>query len=168
VARILNRELMNTMFPTVSRPSAASSHGASPNRARDFAQTAKKSAHPRVLVVDDESLMRWSVAETLGASGYDVAEAEDAAGALQAVSKPASKTAAVLLDLRLPDSNDLGVLSAIRRLSPDTAVIMMTAHETPELGDQALKLGAFAVLHKPFEMGDLGQLVQRALAAHAG
>jgi DNA-binding NtrC family response regulator len=68
----------------------------------------------------------------------------------------------VFLDLRLPDSDDLHVLAAMRRLSPRTPVILMTAHGTPELADAARALGAFAVIDKPFDMGDLGPLAAQA------
>jgi DNA-binding NtrC family response regulator len=68
----------------------------------------------------------------------------------------------VFLDLTLPDSDDLHVLAAMHRLSPRTPVILMTAHATPDLVDAARALGAFAVIDKPFDMGDLLPLAERA------
>jgi DNA-binding NtrC family response regulator len=118
-----------------------------------------------VLVVDDESLVRWSVAETLGAKGYEVSEAADGASAIRAFSGSAPGAAAVILDLRLPDCADLRVLEAIRRLSPTTSVILMTAYDTPEVREEALRLGAFTVVRKPIEMDDVAPLVERALTA---
>jgi DNA-binding NtrC family response regulator len=132
---------------------------------RDFPHAAKKSAVARVLVVDDEALVRWSVAETLLDQGYEVTEAHDAASALRQFSMPLGATDVVLLDLRLPDSDDLHVLSAMHRLAPTTPVILMTAYGTPELFDRARQLGAFTVVNKPFEMDDLAPLIERALAA---
>jgi DNA-binding NtrC family response regulator len=132
---------------------------------RDFPQAAKKSALGRVLVVDDEALVRWSVAETLMDRGYEVTEAHDAASALRQFSMPLGATDLVLLDLRLPDSDDLHVLSAMHRLAPTTPVILMTAYGTPEIFDRARQLGAFTVVNKPFEMNELAPLVERALAA---
>ena len=113
----------------------------------------------RVLVVDDEPLIRWSIAETLGAAGHQVTEAQDAASALRALAD-APDTALVLLDFRLPDSNDLGLLAEIRRIAPATPVIMMTAFGTPDVTAAALKLGASKVLNKPFNMHDLEDLVR--------
>jgi DNA-binding NtrC family response regulator len=113
----------------------------------------------RVLVVDDEPLIRWSIAETLGAAGHQVTEAQDAASALRALAD-APDTDLVLLDFRLPDSNDLGLLAEIRRIAPATPVIMMTAFGTPDVTAGALKLGVSKVLNKPFNMHDLEDLVR--------
>jgi DNA-binding NtrC family response regulator len=113
----------------------------------------------RVLVVDDEPLIRWSIAETLGAAGHQVTEAQDAASALRALAD-APDTDLVLLDFRLPDSNDLGLLAEIRRMAPATPVIMMTAFGTPDVTAGALKLGAVKVLNKPFNMHELERLVR--------
>lgn len=148
-----------------SRRSTRASNG--PTRATpsgDIPQPGEKPARPRVLVVDDEALVRWSVAETLAAQGYDVAEAGDAASAIRTFSEPVAADV-VLLDLRLPDSDDLRVLSMMRRLSPATPVILMTAYGSPEILAEARRLGAFSVVNKPFEMHELAPLVERALSA---
>jgi two-component system response regulator (stage 0 sporulation protein F) len=113
----------------------------------------------RVLVVDDEPLIRWSIAETLGAAGHQVVEAEDAASALQAITA-APHPDLVLLDFRLPDSNDLGLLAKIRQIAPDTRVVMMTAFGAADVTAGALKLGASRVLTKPFNMRDLEDVVR--------
>jgi len=113
----------------------------------------------RVLVVDDEPLIRWSISETLGAAGYQVTEAQDAASALKALADDPDLDL-VLLDFRLPDSNDLGLLAMIRQIAPAAAVIMMTAFGTPDVTAGALKLGASKVLNKPFNMHDLEGVVR--------
>jgi DNA-binding NtrC family response regulator len=122
-------------------------------------------SNPTILVVDDEPLARWSVAETLHESGYGVVEASDGASAIRAISVPGSSADLVLLDLSLPDSNDLDLLAAMHTLRPATPIILMTAHGTDELFEEARQRGAFASVHKPFEMSDLSPLVARALAA---
>jgi DNA-binding NtrC family response regulator len=127
-------------------------------------QCAEKSASERVLVVDDEPLIRWSVAETLADNGYEVLEAVDAASAVRALVNADARVDVVFLDVRLPDCDDLRVLSAFRRLSPRTPVIVMTAYGSPELSVEARRLGAFAVIEKPFEIEALQPLVDRALA----
>jgi two-component system response regulator AtoC len=116
----------------------------------------------RVLVVEDELLIRWSITETLSAAGHIVTQAGDGASAIQALTAGLDVVDAVVLDYRLPDSNDLTLLATIRRLSPQSAVILMTAFGTPEVIQGALELGAFQVIHKPFEMRDLGPLLLKA------
>jgi two-component system response regulator AtoC len=113
----------------------------------------------RVLVVDDEPLIRWSIAETLGAAGHQVIEAQDAVSTLRVLAE-APTPDLILLDFRLPDSNDLGLLAEIRRIVPTTPVVMMTAFGTPDMTAGALKLGASRVLNKPFNMHDLEGLVR--------
>ena len=114
----------------------------------------------RVLVVEDELLIRWSIAETLAHAGHTVIEAEDGATAVMTLSNDAERIDAVVLDYRLPDSNDLTLLATIRRLSPESAVVMMTAFGPPEVTKGAFNLGAYQVLHKPFEMQDLESLLR--------
>src|SRR6266542_908882 len=103
---------------------------------------AKKSGALDVLVVDDELLIRWSLSETLGQAGHAVMEAADGESAIQAL-EAGEKPDVVLLDYRLPDSNDLGLLATIKRMAPNAQVIMMTAFGTPELTKGALELGAY-------------------------
>ncbi len=118
----------------------------------------EKSPPFQVLVVDDESLIRWSLTEVLADSGYLVDEAGDGAAAVGLLSD-GKRFDVVLLDYRLPDSDDLGLLDTIRRMSPTSRVIMMTAFGTPEMVDGALKLGAERVVPKPFDVHDMARLV---------
>jgi DNA-binding NtrC family response regulator len=115
----------------------------------------------RVLVVDDEPLIRWAIAETLGQEGHQVTEAGNAAGAIQALSaRPAPDV--VLLDFRLPDANDLALLATVRRLAPSAAVVMMTAVHDSEMIAGAEALGASRVVGKPIDMRDLETIVHAA------
>jgi DNA-binding NtrC family response regulator len=132
---------------------------------RDISQMPKKSPSLKVLVVDDEPLMRWSVAETLTDCGYEVVETGDGSGARKAVGDASHEFDVVLLDFRLPDSKDLSLLASIRRISPHAQVILMTAFGTPEVVRGALDLGAFRVVSKPFEMDAVAELVAQAHAA---
>ena len=111
-----------------------------------------------VLVVDDEPLIRWSVSETLSDLGYDVEQASDAAAALRSVTTAARPFEVVVLDLRLPDMNDLSLLGTLRQLLPGAALILMTAFGTAEIIEDARALGA-TVLDKPFELDELRRLV---------
>jgi DNA-binding NtrC family response regulator len=119
----------------------------------------------RILVVDDELLIRWSLSEALTAAGYAVVEGRDAAEARLAIRDQAHKPDLVVLDYRLPDSNDLGLLTTIRHEAPTVPVILMTAYGTAEVVKGALDLGAYRVVSKPFEVHDMASLVTEALAA---
>lgn len=112
----------------------------------------------RILVVDDEPLIRWSVSESLSELGMAVQQAGDAASALRTVSTAQPPFDAVVLDLRLPDMEDLSLLSALRQLMPTQTLILMTAFGTPEILADAKLLGAH-VINKPFEFQQLHQLV---------
>lgn len=122
----------------------------------------KKNSPPRVLVVDDEALIRWSLSEMLAERGYAVTEAGDGRMALAAIQNAADPFDVVLLDYRLPDSADLRLLERVRALTPTARVIMITAHNSPELSKGATALGAFRVVSKPFEVESLATLVNEA------
>lgn len=121
----------------------------------------------RVLIVEDEALIRWAVAEALTAAGHLVLEAADAATARRVVAETPEPLAAVLLDLRLPDSSDFSLLSAIRRDTPNTAVVMMTAHGTQEDAANAKALAAFDIVEKPFDVHQIERVMIEACRARA-
>ena len=127
---------------------------------RDFPRSDEKnSAALRVLI-------RWSVSETLADRGYAVVETGDAKGARSAVDADHDFDV-VLLDYRLPDSDDLSLLASIRRAAPLAQVILMTAFGRPDVVHGALELGAYRVVNKPFELDAMADLVAQASAARA-
>lgn len=117
-----------------------------------------------ILIVDDEALIRWSVAETLEHAGHRVIEAATASEALRHF-ETSSDIAAVILDLKLPDSSDLGLLRRILQRSPACRVILITAHGTADVFEEALQAGAFDVLGKPFDLQQMAHVVDEALTA---
>ena len=117
----------------------------------------------RVLVVDDEPLVRWAIAETLRTAGYEIDEAADAESTVRTLFER-SDPDVVLLDLRLPDCDDLRLLDTVRRLVPAATVILMTAFGTPEVRAQAPGRGAACVLDKPFDVDALDGLIARLRA----
>ena len=114
----------------------------------------------QVLVVDDERLVRWSLAKRLRADGLDVLEAETAA---EALSKAEKDPDVVILDYHLPDGDGLSVLQQLRQGDPDLPVIMLTAHKDAETIVAAMKAGAVDYVTKPFEVSDVATRVSRAL-----
>ena len=115
----------------------------------------------RVLIVEDEELIRWSLRQKFEARGYQVSEAEDGASAREALEKRTYDL--VMLDYKLPDMTGLEVLSQLREHDADTVVIMMTAYSSIESAVEAIKLGAFDYIPKPFQMDELLFTVDKAL-----
>src|SRR5512138_3356662 len=109
---------------------------------RDNPRLHKNSPALRVLVVDDEPLIRWSVSETLSDCGHQVVESGDGQSARGAVRAASRAFDVIVLDLRLPDTKDLSLLSSLRKLAPKTPIILMTAYGSPEIAGAALDLGA--------------------------
>lgn len=122
-------------------------------------------ATQRLLIVDDEPLIRWSLRERLLGAGYKVVEARDAQCALVSFRDSQPPVDLVLLDLRLPDLDGVAVLRQIKSVRPNCPVIMMTAFGTPERTNEALTSGAYRVVDKPFSLDDMAGLVDEALAS---
>lgn len=116
----------------------------------------------RILIVDDEPLIRWSLAQTLADRGYSVAETDSCQATVEAVSEAAVPFDVALLDVLLPDSNDLTVARYLRRVAPHTQIILMTALTTAEIEREAIAAGVYRVVRKPFEIGEVATLVLEA------
>lgn len=115
----------------------------------------------KVLVVDDEEMIRWSIAQTLSAAGYEVAEAETARDGLKLFRQ--LLPGVVFLDLRLPDGDGMELLKQMmQEPGANSAVILMTAHGEHSTRTQAKQLGAFDYLRKPFDFDQIAQTVARA------
>ncbi len=102
----------------------------------------------RILVVDDEADMRFSIRMLLERTGHVVVEAENGDVALQRLKENSIDLA--LLDMRLPGMDGIQILQKIREQHKDLPVIMVTGYGNVELADQALKMGADHYLSKPF------------------
>jgi two-component system, NtrC family, response regulator AtoC len=117
----------------------------------------------KVLVVDDERLVRWSLRQKCEEWGYQVSEAESGLAALRVAQNESPDL--VLLDVRLPDMSGLSVLEQLKKNEDTRAVIMITAD--PQLDDikAALKLGAYDFVGKPIDFEELLVAIKNALEA---
>ncbi len=116
----------------------------------------------RILVVDDEEIVRESLSSWLQEDGYSVGTAADGK---TAISRIKSESWAVLLvDLKMPGVDGLQVLEEARKLRPDASVIIMTAYATVDTAVQAMKLGAYDYLVKPFEPEELSLMMKKLIA----
>ncbi|MCG3130114.1 MAG: Regulatory protein AtoC [Phycisphaerae bacterium] len=115
----------------------------------------------RILIIEDEQLIRWSLRQKFESLGYQVTEAQSGTEALEALNGGVYDL--IMLDYRLPDMTGLDVLSHVREHDSDVVVIMMTAFSTIESAVDAMKLGAYDYITKPFDMDQLLRTVQKAL-----
>jgi len=115
----------------------------------------------KVLIVEDEKLIRWSIKSRLEQEGFGVDEAEDGNQAFKRLGE--ADYDLMILDFKLPDISGLEILERARREAAELSVLMMTAYGTVESAVQAMKLGAFDYLTKPVNLDELVLIVQKAL-----
>ena len=106
-----------------------------------------------VLIVDDEELIRWSLAEHLKGEGYDIIQGENGVQALEQVRAGAPDL--ILLDLKMPEMDGLTALRKLREEGYETPVVVLTAHGGVDRAVEATRLGASDYLSKPFELREI-------------
>src|SRR5512138_1950119 len=116
----------------------------------------------RILVVDDEEIVRESLGGWLEKDGYTVAVAPDGPSALEKIK--AERWSILVVDLKMPGMNGLEVLEAAKKLQPELAVVMMTAYATVDTAVAAMKAGAYDYLVKPFDPEELSLMMQKIVA----
>jgi DNA-binding NtrC family response regulator len=118
-----------------------------------------------VLIIDDEESMRDSISQVLAGEGYAPHGAATARAGLASFNRESFEL--VFLDLRLPDGEGLKVLRQIKEASPETPVIVITAYGSIEVAVEAIKLGAFEFLTKPFTPEELRVAAKKALKSRS-
>ena len=116
----------------------------------------------RILIVDDEPAIGWSLKELLSDEGHDVAVAADVPLAVEAAALAAPD--AILLDVRLGDQDGIRSLPEIRAVAGGVPVVVMTAFGDLDTAVRAVHAGAFDYLVKPFDLERVTEVVARALA----
>ena len=119
----------------------------------------RSSHYLSLLVVDDERWIRESCKETAEEMGFKVFSADSASAATRQLESHSIDV--VLLDIKLPGHDGLGLLLKIKQQQPETEVIMITGHATVDSVLTAMKSGAYDYLRKPFNMVDLKRLLER-------
>ena len=117
----------------------------------------------RILVVDDELNLRRVLSAILARDGYEVVEAVDGEQALGLIGRG---VAAVITDLKMPRLDGMGLLRRIVADHPDIPVVMITAHGSVDSAVEAVKLGAFDYIEKPFEQNQIREIVAKAIRVH--
>jgi DNA-binding NtrC family response regulator len=115
----------------------------------------------RILVVDDEDIVRTSCSRTLSPEGYEVKLAKNGAEGLRMASE--NQFDLVLTDLKMPDMDGIEVLRIIKEKWPETEVIIVTGYQTVDTAVKAIKLGAYDYIEKPFTPDALISAVTEAL-----
>jgi len=115
----------------------------------------------KVLVADDKPMMRDSVGRTLQRAGYTIVAAADGEAALAMMAK--HRPAAVITDLKMPEMDGLELLGKLRAADVDLPVVLMTAYGTVHDAVEAMKVGAFDFIQKPFEADQLVMVMRRAV-----
>jgi len=116
----------------------------------------------RILVVDDEDIVRTSCSRTLSPEGYEVRLAKNGVEGLKMASE--ERFDLVLTDLKMPDMDGIEVLRIIKEKWPETAVIIVTGYQTVDTAVKAIKLGAYDYIEKPFTPDALIAAVAEAMA----
>src|SRR5216117_3549411 len=114
---------------------------------------------PNVLIMDDEPLMRISIGDALKAEGCQVKVATTGLEGMDLIRKEPFEI--VITDLRLPGMDGLQILQACKEVSPTTGVIVITAYGSVETAVEAMKMGAYDYITKPFSMDELLLIVKR-------
>jgi DNA-binding NtrC family response regulator len=115
----------------------------------------------RILVVDDEDIVRTSCSRTLSPEGYDVRLAKNGVEGLKIANE--ERFDLVLTDLKMPDMDGIEVLRIIKEKWPETEVIIVTGYQTVDTAVKAIKLGAYDYIEKPFTPDALISAVADAL-----
>ena len=114
-----------------------------------------------ILVLDDDPIVRRALTSVLADEGYQVQTAADGAEGLEKARRQEFNLA--LVDIRLPDVSGMEVLQALKEMAPDVEVLIITAYPGLETAIEAVRLGAYDYVVKPFADGDLLIKIKNAL-----
>ncbi len=119
----------------------------------------------KILIIDDEQSVRYSLKKILSSIGYEVIEADSAEQGIESFTK--NKPDLVILDIEMPGKDGLEALQEIKKNSPDARVLIITAYGTGDRVIKAMKFGAFEYIEKPFDIPHFRKIVDEALQLSA-
>lgn len=114
----------------------------------------------KILIADDDKNLRMVLKNELADAGYDVSEAENGKKAIDMLKRDAYDV--LILDLNMPKHNGIDVLKKAKKLEIPTETIILTAHATVSTAVEAMKLGAYDFITKPFQMDELLAIIEKA------
>ncbi|OYD97306.1 two-component system response regulator [Nostoc sp. 'Peltigera membranacea cyanobiont' 213] len=120
----------------------------------------------KILIIDDEKALREAIAQILHSEGHEVLEAADGEQGLKLLQNSATHLDLVFLDLKMPKTQGMTVLKQLEQKRFELPVIVMTAYGTSRTAIEAMQLGAYDYLTKPFDLDELVNLTTKALAHH--
>jgi two-component system, OmpR family, response regulator len=130
---------------------------------RQTDRTERNAGPRRILIVDDDAGIRIVLEEALRHLGYEVQGALDGLWVSRALQQDVFPFDVVILDWKMPELDGLAVLQELRTRAPETPVLFISIAVDDQLRREALSLGAFEVLRKPFDLHTLALLVKSAL-----
>jgi len=119
----------------------------------------------RILVVDDEEIVRESLSAWLEKDGYTLATAPDGETAVERIKN--ERWSILLVDLKMPGIDGLQVLEEAKKLQPEAVAVIMTAYATVDTAVAAMKIGAYDYLVKPFDPEELSMMIEKIVAQQA-
>ena len=117
--------------------------------------------HSKILVIDDEKFITWSLKQHLEKEGYEVFTAESGPEGLELFKTEVPDI--LLLDIHMPGISGIETLESIRKLNKEVIVIIITGHGDIETAVSAIKLGAYDFVEKPFDLNRISVLIKKAL-----
>jgi len=117
--------------------------------------------NPKILVIDDDKLIRWSLKEILSQEGYDV-DTVDSAGEAINLAKDMPYHL-IIADLEIQDENGIEILKKIKEFRPEVMTIILSAHPKQKIQPEFADLHVFSIIEKPFQSDQLLSVAKEAL-----
>jgi len=115
----------------------------------------------KILVIDDNKYIRFALSTLLEESGYKPITADSGQKGIEEIKT--KKPVLVFLDRKLPDCDGIELLNVVKNINPGLPVIILTAYADAKTEEQAIKLGAYAFISKPFDNASIIKLIRKAL-----